>query len=166
MSAPARLRLDKSRNFSTIHGERPPGDRHQFAHFCQDGIFYDAQGLHLDDLIEDEDIRALVERRLKRQAKTAPKEEPAADAGDGGGDDEAGSLSSEPVSLDDVNLEAWLRGEANYPWFSVTKLVRDRYHQNITKTLDMIEFLVIDEKLVPVEGLAPKFKELLKPKAA
>lgn len=164
MSASAKLRLDKSRPFSTIHGERPPGDRHQNAHSYQDGIFFDAHGLHIDDLIDDEETRSLVDRRLKRQAKAAPKEEVGADAG-GSDDDETGDPASNEGAGSqgaDVNLEAWLRGEAKYPWFSITKTVRERYHQNITKAVDMIEFLVEDEKIVPAAELAPEFSKVLK----
>jgi len=165
-SVPAtKLRMDRSRAFSTIHGERPPGDRHQYAHFQQDGIHFDAHGLHIDELIDDEKTRALVERRLKRQAKLAPKED-AADAGDGDDDEldpaPASGAGSDPS---DVNLEAWLRGEVKYPWFSITKLVRERYSQNITKLVDMIEFLVEDEKIVPFNELDPEYAKLLKPAA-
>jgi hypothetical protein len=162
-----KLRMDKSRPFGTVHGERAPGDKHQFAHFQQDGIYYDAHGLHLEELVEDDKTRALVERRLKRQAKAAPKEK-AADAGDSDNDEDLDPASNGAGSdsSDDVNLEAWLRGEAQYHWFRITKLVRERYHQNITKLIDMIEFLVEDEKVITVSELAPEYAKLLKPQAA
>lgn len=146
-----RLRLDRSRNFATVHGERRPGDKHQMVHFIQDGIHFDAGGLHLDDLVEDEQVRSLVDRRLKKQGKTAPK---GADKDDlppdnGGGPSE-------------VNLEAWLRGEARYQWFSITKIVRERFSINITNQADMVEFLVNEKKLVPVDQVDPDLAALLK----
>src|SRR5262249_19979800 len=147
MSGPnPRLRLDKSRYFSTIHGQRVPDDPHQHSHFLQDGIHFDAEGLHLDHLVDDEKTRALVDRRLKRQVKAAPK-----------ADDAGGSVDDDDVNdqgggqSDEVNLEAWLRGTAKYPWFNVTKAVRDRYSSNITKQVDMVDFLVNEAKLVPID---------------
>jgi hypothetical protein len=162
-ASPKKLRMDRSRPFGTIHGERTPGDKYALAHFSQDGIFFDAQGLHIDELVEDDKVRALVDRRLKKSSK------PAAD-GDAGGSDETDTDPAEtkPAGSDsapeDVNLEAWLRGEAKYPWFAITKRVRERYSQNISKQVDMIEFLVMDEKVIPIDQLDPALAELLKPK--
>jgi hypothetical protein len=160
-ASPKKLRMDRSRPFGTIHGERTPGDKYALAHFSQDDIFFDAQGLHIDELVEDDKVRALVDRRLKRAAKPAD---------DAGGSDEDDADPGEPKppgsdsSPDDVNLEAWLRGEAKYQWFAITKRVRERFSQNITKQVDMIEFLVMDEKVIPVDQLDPALAELLKPK--
>lgn len=160
-SSHKRLRLDRSRPHGTIHGERPPGDRHQQAHFTQDGITFDSQGFHIDELIEDDKVRALVDRRLKKQG--APKAD----------DDDAGSDNAEtdppptgggsPASTD-VNLEAWLRGEEKYQWFTITKTVRERFSNNITKATEMIEFLIYDQKIIPEADLAPEFAAQLKPR--
>lgn len=163
-ASPKRLRLDRSRHYGTIHGERPPGDRHQLAHFTQDGITFDSQGFHLDDLIEDDKVRALVDRRLKRAG--APK----AEADDAGGsddddiDDPAPKGAGSQSQSSDVNLEAWLRGEEKYQWFLVTKTVRERYSQNLSKMIDMLEFLIEDEKVIPFSDLSPEFAALMKPK--
>lgn len=159
-----KLRLDKSRYHSTIHGERRPDDPHVRAVYLQDGIHFDAHGFHIDELITDEKTRALVDRRLKRQTKAAPKQEgdDPVDAGDGE-DEEAGSPPGGPESSEDVNLEAWLRGEAKYPWFGITKLVRERYHQNLSKMVDVLEFLVFDEKVVREDELSPELKKQLRP---
>ncbi len=161
-NTPARLRLDKSRPYSTIHGERQPGDPHQLTAFAQDGIHYDAQGLHLDHLVEDDKTRALVDRRLKRQQKAA---RPNPDDGDDDGDDanvDQGQQNGDTAV--EVKLESWLRGEARYPWFAITKAARDRFHQNITKQVDMIIYLVEDEKIITEDELAPELKQLLPPR--
>lgn len=155
-----KLRLDRSRVRSTIHGERAPGDPHQFAFFLQDGIHFDAHGFHLEELLDDK-TRALVEKRLKRQTKAAPKEEDAGDGDDGDADpDSKQGSGSDPG---DVNLEAWLRGEAKYQWFSVTKVMRERYHQNMSKQVDVIEWLVYDQKIIQESELDPELLALLKP---
>lgn len=163
--SPKRLRLDRSRPHGTIHAERLPGDPHQNAHFTQDGITFDAQGLHIDELIQDDKIRALVDRRLKKQSAPKPAAEDDAGGSDEADDDPAPSGAGSAASTD-VNLEAWLRGEEKYQWFLVTKTVRERYSQNISKLTDMIVFLVEDEKVIPESELSAEFAAILKPKAA
>lgn len=159
MSATApRLRLDRSRYFSEVHGQRQPGDKHQLVHFIQDGIQFDAGGLHLDTLVEDKETRDLVDRRLKKQVKAVK----GGDAGGGGGDNSDPEEKSSG-SDGDVNLEAWLRGEAKYDWFKITKTARDRYQVNKTKQTDMVEFLVNEIKLVPKDQLHPDLLALLPP---
>jgi hypothetical protein len=161
-ASPKKLRLDRSRPHGTIHGERAPGDRHQLAHFTQDGITFDAQGFHIDELIEDDKTRALVDRRLKKVGAPKP------DADDAGGSDDADNDPAPPgagsAASTDVNLEAWLRGEEKYEWFLITKTVRERYSQNISKAVDMIEFLIEDMKVIPLSELAPEFAKHLKSK--
>jgi len=163
MSSNPRLRIDKSRPHSTIHGERGPDDPHKLSAFHQDGIYFDAQGLHLDHLIEDDKTRALVDKRLKRQTKAA---RPAAEQdGDDDGDDNdigGGKQGGGDDAAADVNLESWLRGDAKYQWFAITKAVRDRYHQNITKQRDMLEFLVFDAKVISEDELADDLKQALR----
>jgi len=156
-----RLRLDRSRPFATVHGERAPGDPHQSVHFAQDGIHFDAQGLHLDDLIEDEKVRALVDKRLKRQIKAAPAAETAESTDASDDADETEQSGSDPAG--DVNLDAWLRGDAKYPWFAITKAVRERYHQNLTRLVDVLEFLVFDLKVITEAELDGELKKQLRP---
>ena len=155
----ARLRLDRSRPFAQIRGQRSPGDPHQLVHFQQDGIHFDSQGLHLDHLIGTDELRSLVEKRLKRQAKSAPKK---ADAGEGDNGDPEDDASGSPGG-DDVNIDAWLRGEAKYPWFAITKTVRERYKSNKTTQVDVVDFLVNEQKIVPISDLAPELAKLLNP---
>lgn len=147
--------MDRSKHFSTIHGPRTPGDPFLLAKFQQDGIHYDAQGLHIDDLVGDEKTRSLVEKRLKRQVKAAPKKTGAGEEdNDTGPDDESGPA--------DVNLESWLRGESKYDWFVITKAMRERYKVNLNKQADVVEFLVIEQKVVAVDELDPDLAALLK----
>lgn len=156
MSASApRLRLDRSRYSATVHGQRTQGDKHQLVHFIQDGIHFDAEGLHLDDLVEDDETRALVDRRLKKQGKAAKGDSA------GGGSDNTDPEEKSSGSDDDVNLEAWLRGEQKYEWFKIAKVGRDRFQKNITKQADMVDFLVNDQKIIAKDQVAPSLRALL-----
>ena len=165
MASAPKLRMDRSKPFGTVHGERLPGDVHQNTHFFQDGMPFDAGGLLVYEAIEDPKIKALADRKLKK----LPAAKPEAD-GDGADDDDrdndAGGDSTPPVSAptspDDVNLEAWLRGEASYPWFAITKAVRERHSNNISKQAEMVEFLVRDLKIVPEDQVAADLRQHLK----
>lgn len=148
--------MDRSKPFATIHGQRHPDDPHQRARFQQDGIHYDSQGLHIDELISDDETRDLVDRRLKRQIKSAPQKEGAGDGDDGDPGENPGSADG-----DEVNIEAWLRGEAQPQWFAITKIVRERYKANITKRPDMVDFLVNEQHVIPFADLDPKLAALL-----
>lgn len=169
MASTPKLRMDRSKPFSTVHGERLPGDVHQNTHFFQDSMPFDAAGYLIYDAIEDPKIKAIADRKLKKlpAAKTS---EPRSAEGDSDGDDgvdadtDAGGATSPPASTspDDVNLEAWLRGEEAYPWFSITKAVRERHNANVSKQADMVEFLVRDLKIIPEDQVGEDLRLLLK----
>lgn len=165
MASAPKLRMDRSKPFATVHGERLPGDLHQNTHFFQDSMPFDAAGLLIYDAIEDPKIKAIADRKLKKM----PAAKPAAEGdGDGADDDDpdngTGGDTKPPASTspDDVNLEAWLRGEMSYPWFSITKAVRERHSQNISKQADMVEFLVRDLKIIPEDQVGADLRQFLK----
>jgi hypothetical protein len=156
-SAAMKLQMDRSRPKSSIHGERAPDDPHVNVHFVQDGLPFDAQGFLVDSFFNDRNdptgkLRALAERRLKKQvgSQAVP-----ADAEDGGGgidnDDDGVAGKSDN---NDINLEAWLRGTANYQFFTVKKVVRERYHQNLSSAAAIIEHLVLEKKIISVGELS------------
>lgn len=160
-----RLQIDRGRYHSTVHGERTPDDPHVDVHFYQDGIPFDAHGNHVDGLLDEKNdkggkIRALLERRLQKQAKAmAPR---SAEEGEGDDDDidvAGGGAAGDTAS--DVNLEMWLRGQAQYEFFKVKKAVRDRFHQNFSSAASIVEHLVLEEKIIAVSELAPNLKAAL-----
>lgn len=167
MASSPKLRIDRSRPYGEVHGERSPDDPHAPVFFFQDGLPFDAQGVLVYDAIHDEKIRAIADKKLKKLAGKAAVAEPV-DDGDGDDDDDdsedTGGGKSPPVTPGDVNLESWLRGEANYHWATIAKTIRERYHQNISKQADAVAFLVYDEKVIPEDQVAADLLALL-PKA-
>lgn len=157
--APARVaapnvpvRMDKSRPFSTVHGERPPGDPHARIFFYQDGIPFNSEGLMLARLIDstDEKLMALAERMQKRANAAAQKR---------GG--EEGSGEGEKDADDDiVNLDAWLRGERRYLWPHVTNRIAAIYKKRVNSIRDAVEFLV-EQRLVPAHEVGREFQKHL-----
>lgn len=172
MASAPKIRMDKTKPYGEVHGERGPNDPLANVHFTQDGMPFDAQGLLVYDAINDEKVKKAVDAKLKRMsAKAAPAAESEADGedvddGEDDGDSE-GSTDAVPaasVTPGDVNIESWLRGEANYAWGKITKAVRERYHQNISKQAEMVAFLILDEKVIPEDEVASDLLALLPPK--
>jgi hypothetical protein len=163
MATPPKLRMDRSRAYGEVHGERGPDDLHKNVHFFQDNLPFDAQGFLVYDAITDEKAKKLADQKLKKMAsKPAPVD--AEDEGEDDGDASSSSTDAAPaasVTPGDVNLESWLRGEANYQWAKITKAVRERFHQNISKQADMVAFLVLDEKGIPENQVAADLMALL-----
>ncbi len=170
MASSPKLRMDRSKPFSTVHGERVPGDPHQNTHFFQDNMPFDAAGLLIYDAIDDPKIKAIADRKLKKApaAKTGESRSAEGDGDDGDDDHETDNDADgdkkppASVSPDDVNLEAWLRGEQAYPWFSITKAVRERHNANISKASDMVEFLIRDLKIIPQDQVSDELRAHLK----
>lgn len=156
---PVRLRMDKSRYYSSIHGERQPDDPHAKISFYQDGLPFDGEGLLLLDLVPD-DKKDMVERRLKKLNAARPEPEPVRTAPVvGEDDDDADDEKRQPeITPGDVNLEAWLRGEANYVWFSIPAAIRTRFGKNVANKTDAVTFLVEEEKIVAPAQLSEALK--------
>ena len=164
------IRLDRSRSYATIHGERGPDDPHRTAFFKQDGLYFDAAGALIPELVPVE-LKEKVEKKLRKlnggklpdeipQAAPAGENAPEGDdaENDGESDDDD---DDDDKSSDDINIESWLTGEANYQWFAISKAIRERFKKNVSNAQDAVLFLVVDEKVVAPENLAPKFKAYL-----
>jgi hypothetical protein len=174
MAAAVQLRMDRSKAFATVNGERAPNDPHAKVYFFQDGLPFDAHGNYVDGLVTEPKLLALAERKLKKLAKASAPKDPAAIAGEPDGlpgdqgDDDDGDESDEdrgPSPSDpqdgDLNLQLWLMGQAQYQWFSVAAAISKRYGKRITSVTDAVLFLVGEEKLVSGDQLAPHFKKHL-----
>lgn len=169
---PPKVRMDRSRAYATVHGERGPADRYAAVQFIQDGLPFDAQGFCIIDHPdiqkpgpEGDKLRATLERKLKKAAALKAKERPRPTApAEGDDDDEATASADEDEGDDDelepINLEAWLRGEQDVEWQEVTQEVARRYKKRIAKIEDAVDFLV-SEGVVPKAQLRAKFKKMV-----
>jgi len=164
------IRVDRSRDHATIHGERGPDDPHRTAFFLQDGLYFDAGGALIPELVPPE-LKAKVEKKLCKlnggkmpdetpQAAPAGENDPASSVDDAGKGNEADG-DDDDKSSDDINLEAWLTGSANYQWFAISKAIRERFKKNVSKAEDAVVFLVGDQKIVGLDQVADKFKPYL-----
>lgn len=156
MQASPQLRMDGSKPFATVHGERPPGDPHQHVHFYQDKLPFNAQRILIDAMIADDPaLKALAAKKIARQAKQ--KVLPAEIADETGDnpidieDDEDDDVSG------DVNLEAWLTG-TKYHFFAVRNAIAERYKKRVSTIADAVMFLCGEQNVVPIDKLAPSYR--------
>lgn len=165
------LRLDKTKPYSTIHGERQPDDPHYIVHYQQDGLPFDVQGKLVPDdnrrtpytaldadgkpvqhkPLYDDKRAEKARRKLDRlnRASTAPVEETDAE------DDPGAAAAERAEAAESVNFESWLRGEARYEHWQLVAAFEARFSRKTQKESDMVIEMVGDEHLVPEDELAP-----------
>ena len=169
-----RIRLDRSRYHSTVHGERTPDDPLANVHYYQDGLPFDAAGHVVEDVLSDEQKGAL-ERKSSKQApaETARSRESGNPAeildsrlrgNERDADDpdahasaaDAPAAASAPPADEPVNLELWLTGKDKYLFDQVQAAIRARYSKTVNTVTDAVEFLVLEQSLVALDKVSKK----------
>lgn len=152
------VRLDRSRDFSTIHGERRPGDAHHAVHFYQYGLPFDAHGELIADHpeIEADPRKKLAMEKLMKRAAKVKVEKPEGDA--------PGELLNEDGDDDgdkpELNLEMWARGEQKWQWQLVSDAIAARFGKRVTDKKGAVEVL-LEERIVLVGALSTELKRLV-----
>lgn len=167
-----KVRMDRGKDYATVHGEREHGSTHALVHFYQDGLPFDSNGFLLFDHAVFElgsenpsaqalKLRALAERKLKKASKNRPAE-PAPDDADAPSDDDDRDQDEGDDGDDDdsVNLEAWLRGEQDVQWHILTQEIARRYKRRVANLPDAVVFLV-EQNVVPPDQVAKKYQKHL-----
>lgn len=181
MSKAPDIRLDRSRNFQSVHGERSPSDPHYLVHYFQDGLPFGADELLIHDdgkkeswteALEREDgttkqvrhwplyndkMRMVLDKKVKKLTASkrviARPNRPEVD------DD--GIEPHLEFSADEVNLQSWLRGELDYEPNEIFAAVRKRYGLACTTKRAVVEELVYDKKLMAPEEVSGKLMAML-----
>lgn len=163
------VRMDKSRTFSTIHGDRLEGDVHQHVHFYQDGLPFDARGVLIPDhpdVAKSKKLQELVERKMKKAAQAKPvARKPAADELPGDDEDDAdreeGEGDEEDGDLEPINLTDWAKGLQRLEWQLVTNAIAQRFHVRVGSKLAAIE-LLLKESVVSKGDLSAEHAKLVR----
>lgn len=183
------IRLDRSKPFSENRGEMTPDDPLYRVRFWQGGTLVHNGKRHIvllpfdanDELVPDDNkptfrgkdvegnevtyqplysplMREYLAAKKKRMTQiVAPNPEPAIEDE---GETETDVLGPNTAN-DEINLVAWLRGEAEYHAFKVRNAVRERYGRAHQKESDVVVDLVFDEKLVPEDQVCPRLRAYL-----
>lgn len=160
------IRLDRSKPYSEVRGDRLPNDPHYHVGVMQDGLPFTTDGVLVPDdgktepwttIIDKEtvvhsplytpEMRAKVLRKLERISRGLPAIEEQTD--------------EEQEEEDDVNLAMWLRGEVEYPDKELYAAAKKRYSVCYTKRAQLVVDLVYDHKVVAEDELSPTLRPLL-----
>jgi hypothetical protein len=157
------VRMDKSRDYATVHGERIPGDPHAAVHFTQNALPFDAQGILITDHpvfepgIEKPSKHAITlrDRAEKLIAKAIKSAKPKVEGETAEVEDDDGGADNGPA-----NLETWARGESKVPWNEVTQAIAKRFSRRVSNKHDAIELLV-EDRVVARGDLSDEHRKLL-----
>jgi hypothetical protein len=162
----AQIRLDRSRYFSEVRGERTANDPHADVHFQQDGLPFDAEGNLVDESEENSPARHKVlnpdgslaywrdplwndEMRMRRDAKLRRLER-----------------RGEVVQSGDVDFSAWLRGEIEYDQKLLFREAKKKFGRVFARLEDLVEDLVYSRGILPEKEVAESRMRLLDGAAA
>lgn len=158
------VRMDRSRDFATVTGERTPDSAHHALHFIQNGLPFDSEGMLIHDHVFFEPHKgdqpskqaAVLRERAKKLFDKAAKNarprvegEPAPE----GDEDEEGDKSP-------ANLEQWARGEVRVPWQEVTQAIARRFGKRVANKRDAID-LLLEERVVAKAHLSEEHRKLV-----
>jgi hypothetical protein len=107
---------------------------------------------------EAKKLQALVEKKVKKASKNQIKEP--VDGADQPADGNDADDDDDEEGDGQVNLEDWITGRDNYPWQDVSNAILARYSKRVTSQAEGVAFLV-DEKLVPAEQVAKRYRKYL-----
>lgn len=171
------IRLDRTRPFASVHGDRTPEDPLYRVAFMQGDLPFDSEGnlipppdeqevkfkgLNVDSQevwyhpLWTEARRDKLKQKTKRVRKaTEEAERELLDAED--------DVPADPS--EDVNLESWLRGEVQYPFYMLARACQLRFHVKIHTMRALVDCLVLDEKIVAEPDVDLRLIRLLDQKA-
>lgn len=173
--------LDKSRAFSECRGDRTPEDPMYRVAYWQgqlvgkdmvllpfdtegnivpdDGKAGPWQGMNADGKpctyfpLYNDKMRDLLAKKKRRADKLAAKAEEEQVVDDT--DDDPATLTEE------VNFPAFLRGDVTYDWPLLQKAARKRFHRVFQKKDELVYDLVLEERIIPEDQLAPQYARYL-----
>ena len=170
------IRLDRSRAFGTVHGDRTPEDPHYRVHFWQGGLPFDVNGLLVPDdnktqpwsglnaegkpeqfkPLYSNAMRDEVAKRVARATRARPidPEEPRGPAA-------PPTIENTGDAGDVVNFESYLRGEIDYEPQKLFKAYKERYHKAVHRISDLVTDLVLEEKIIPEAEVCPALRQVL-----
>jgi hypothetical protein len=144
-----RLRLNKTRDHGIVN---PPENG---AHYYQDGFYFSNEGdLVTHPALLTPETEAKLERHVKLEAARRAGEVARRKSLEAEGinpDDIDAALSgdeAEDEESEDFNFVGWLRGEFKAPFFTIRKAVSEKYKVNLNKQKEVVDFLVIEQRLV------------------
>lgn len=132
--------LDKSRAYAYVAGDAEYNIAFTQKAIGIEGWPYDVNGNLIEPALNEKQVDALTERRA-RAAQNAKAAAPAAEPVTSSEGDEVSDAEGD-ADAGEVNLIAWVTGNAEYPPYKIRKAAKARYH--INKSLDQIALHMVE----------------------
>ena len=164
--APAvKVYLDRSRDFSTIHGEITKSDPHFGVAAYQNGLPFNHQDELIVDspeIVSDPKLQARADKLLARAQKAAEysrqrkaSKDEDLDEDEVDDEDEDGEAGPGPV-----NLGAWARGQGEWPWQEISNFIARKYSKRVADKRAAIE-LCLEQHVVTQNQLSRSHRKLI-----
>lgn len=172
MSDPV-IRLDTSKKFSTVHGDRTPEDAHYRVHFFQSELPFDSQGVLVPDdgksapyfgTSPDGKQVSYMPLYTPRMREVLAAKLARFKAGKPVVIDQVTVHDDEDVkekAAEEVNIMSWLRGEINYEPHMIFTACAVRYGKRHQTLRSVVEDLILDEGVLPESDVAPHLMRLI-----
>jgi hypothetical protein len=152
MSKPVVVRMDRSRDFATVHGDRVAGDPLVSVFFFQDQLPYSAQGILLWDHPLVQKDQALIKRaaKLLRRAVKLRQQDPEDDEDDDNDDedeDDEDEEEQDEYGPAPVNFKKWAAGLQEVQWQEVSNAIARKYFKRVKNKHDALELLVAEGEI-------------------
>jgi len=153
----AEVYLDRSRDFSTIHGDITNGDPHHGIAAYQDGLPFN----HSDELLYDHPEVQTDPNKLKKADRLINRAQKLLDRARSAEPAEEIEDDDDPDQAEGpVNINAWARGIADWPWQEITNFIARKYSKRVKDKHDALE-LLLNEKAVTLAQLSPKHRAII-----
>lgn len=157
------VRMDRSRDFATVTGERTPNTEHHALHFIQNGLPFDSEGMLIHDHaffeaskeFPSKNAKMLRDRAEKLIQKAIKNARPHVE-----GEPPPEGEEDEDKQDGPANLEQWARGEARVPWNEVTQAIANRFKKRVSNKRDAID-LLLEERVVAKADLSEEHRKLV-----
>lgn len=144
--------LDRSRPFSTVHGEDTGGQAFSQRALGIEGWPYDHEGKLMFDKLNEKQLAKYEakQKEAEARAEAAKNEPPEPDEElDQGEQEDAIERVVKEDPNEDVNLVQWLTGNARYKPFQIQSTIKARFGANKPNMKEAARYLVEEKKLVP-----------------
>lgn len=152
--------LDRSRPFSTVHGEDTGGQAFSQRALGVEGWPYDHEGKLMFDKLNEKQLAKYEAKQKEAEARAEAAKNAPPEPNEVEQDEQEDAI--ERVTKDDpnedVNLVQWLTGNARYKPFEIQSVIKSRFGANKPNMKEAARYLVEEKKLVPWADVIPALR--------
>lgn len=144
--------LDRSRPFSTVHGEDTGGQAFSQRALGIEGWPYGHDGRLMFDKLNEKQLAKYEAKQKEAEARAEAAKNAPPEPDEIEQDEQEDAIERATVKEDpneEVNLVQWLTGNARYKPFEIQSTIKARFGANKPNMKEAARFLIEEKKLVP-----------------